>query len=109
MKNLEKFMEEWQGESFWRAEPGEFLIGHYEGVEQIQGQFGPQNVLKLSDADGTLWKVRMTAVLQNLLNERKPVIGQRIGVKYFGRPGRYHKWGVILDEDVPDFKPPAGV
>lgn len=100
-------MESWAGESVWLPEPGEWIVGTFDGVEQIEGRFGMQSVMRVIDTEGTTWRVRMTAVLKSLIEEKKPEVGQQLGVKYFGRheSKRYHKWGVVCG-DRPDIDDP---
>src|SRR5262244_625828 len=99
-------MEEWQGESFWLPEPGEYLVGGFRGVERAEGKFGVQDVMRVLDAEGAMWKIRVTAVLKSLLQEQKPEIDQQVGIKYFGKSAKgYHRWGLVLG-DQPDIADP---
>jgi len=81
---------------------GNFIIGIYKGVKEIEIK-GKKRILHriLNEKDGEEYGIWDTAVLQAELERQNVKIGDRIAVKYLGKPGgkNYHDWIVLKDMD----------
>jgi len=84
---------------------GNFIIGIYKGVKEVEVK-GKKRILHriLNEKDGEEYGIWDTAVLQEELKRQNVKIGNRIAIKYCGKPSgkNYHDWIVLKDMEEED-------
>ncbi|RKX61381.1 MAG: hypothetical protein DRP29_00610 [Thermodesulfobacteriota bacterium] len=81
-------------------EEGNFIVGIYKGVKEVEVK-GRKRILHriLNEEDGEEYGIWNTTVLQEELRRQNVKIGDRIAIKYCGKPEgkNYHDWIILKD------------
>lgn len=89
----------------WRPEVGDQIIGTILEISEAPGtEYGPYPLLTIAQDDGTEVAVHaFHTVLKKELAAKRPVEGDRIGIKYLGIPSgkRYESYRVVLERRTP--------
>lgn len=90
----------------WKPAPGDKIIGTVLELDTLESKFSgsyPLVVIETDDGEGNAIHAFHT-VLRSELARKRPAIGDRLGIKYFGRDedGGYEMYRVILDRKEPD-------
>jgi len=92
----------------WRPKPGEKLIGVITEVDERESDFGNGRypVITVASDDGREVALHgFHTVLKGELAKKRPAVGDRIGVAYFGRSGGerpYERYRLIVEKPNPE-------
>jgi hypothetical protein len=71
----------------WKPEPGEKLIGEVVDLDERENEYGSYPVVTVMTDEGEeLAFHAFRTVPKNELAKQRPQVGDRIGIKYFGKP-----------------------
>ena len=87
----------------WRPKPGDTLVGKVVQLDTRTGDFEPYPIVTVAAEDGTerAWHAFHT-VGRNELARQRPMIGDRLGVKYLGKsPKGYEAYRVLVEHATP--------
>jgi len=83
---------------FWRPEVGDDIIGIYYGDRPVKTKYGEKAAMKIEDELTKDMKLVMkTDFLKKEFERLNIQVGERIGLKYQGKPGKAHLWSVFVD------------
>jgi len=84
----------------FKLEPDNYIIGIYRGVKEVEIK-GKIRILHriYNEEEDTEYGIWATAVLDEELKRQNVKIGDRIAIKYLGKPEgkNYHDWLIIKD------------
>lgn len=112
MRDLKRELADWQGwPPAWIPEPDEILVGVVEAYATGPTQYGDVRTVLVRDENTgervSLWL--SSTVLLSLFDMRKPLVGERIGLKYLGKHETkgYHRYHLVVERDA-EFTPLGG-
>lgn len=83
---------------FWAPEKGSYIVGKYMGVRKCNVSKGEGIAIVIEDEISLdrimIWR---SAILKKEFEKQKIKEGERVGLKYHGRSGKTHLWGVLVD------------
>jgi hypothetical protein len=85
----------------WKPKVGDKLVGVVDSVEEIDGEYGAYPLLVIHDEtrDVDLAFHAFHTVAKAELARKRPVIGDRIAIKYFGRDEEkgYERYRILIE------------
>lgn len=87
----------------WRPEAGDQIVGTIVDISEGEGDYGPYPIVTIETADGDLAVHAFHTVLRKELAAKRPVEGDRVGIKYLGIPAgkKYEAYRVALERATP--------
>jgi len=83
---------------FWRPEVGDDIIGIYYGDWPIKTKYGEKAAIKIQEElTSSMRLVMKTDFLKKEFERLNIQFGERVGLKYQGKPGKAHLWSVFVD------------
>lgn len=90
--------------TWWKPEPGEYVVGHIVSIVEEEGDYGLQKVIRIRDRSGETWARRINGSLAGELEANSVAIGDLVGLKYLDeavavKSGRsYKRFGIRVFE-----------
>jgi len=84
----------------WMPEPGDKIVGRIVELSTLESQYGEYPLIIVATDDGREFAIHcFRTVLKNEVAKKRPQIGDRIGVKYFGKqPDKdFHGYKLVLE------------
>lgn len=84
----------------WMPEPGDKIVGTVVELSELESQYGTYPLLVLATEDGREMAIHaFRTVLKNEVAKKRPQIGDKVGIKYFGQlPDKdFHGYKLVIE------------
>ena len=90
----------------WVPDPEDRLVGTIVGIEQVDGDYGPYPLLHIDCGDDEVTVLHaFHQVLRAELTRLKAKVGDKVAIKYRGKPAKAHLYSVLRLGEAADAGP----
>lgn len=92
----------------WMPEAGDKIVGTIVELSELESQYGTYPLIIITTEEGREFAIHcFRTVLKNEVAKKRPAVGDRIGVKYFGQlPDKdFHGYKLVIERGEGSLEP----